>query len=193
MEIGNQIRKYRIQNEFSQEELAEKIYVSRQTISNWERGKNYPDIQSLLLMTALFGISLDHLVKGDVDEMKKEIEQSQIDRLERYGVILSILFVIMIASAMPLSFYWGWPGMGLWALIAGITFYVACKVEKLKKRNDLKTYQEITAFTEGKTLSREQRIAENAKWPYQKVLLVIGSALIALAVCALMSVVLRLV
>lgn len=38
MEIGNQIRKYRIQNEFSQEELAEKIYVSRQTISNWERG-----------------------------------------------------------------------------------------------------------------------------------------------------------
>ena len=83
MEIGNQIRKYRIQNELSQEELAEKIYVSRQTISNWERGKNYPDIQSLLLMTALFGISLDQFVKGDVDEMKKEIEQSQIDRLER--------------------------------------------------------------------------------------------------------------
>lgn len=66
MEIGNQIRKYRIQNEFSQEELAEKIYVSRQTISNWERGKNYPDIQSLLLMTALFGISLDQLVKGEI-------------------------------------------------------------------------------------------------------------------------------
>lgn len=193
MEIGNQIRKYRIQNEFSQEELAEKIYVSRQTISNWERGKNYPDIQSLLLMTALFGISLDQLVKGDVDEMKKEIEQSQIDRLERYGVILTILFVIMIGSAMPLSFFWGWPGMGLWALIAGITFYVACKVETLKKHNDLKTYQEITAFMEGRTLSREQRIAENAKWPYQKVLLAIGSALIALAVCALMGAVLRLV
>lgn len=193
MEIGNQIRKYRIQNELSQEELAEKIYVSRQTISNWERGKKlsgYPE-------PAAHDRSFRHFSRPVCQRRcrrnEKEIEQSQIDRLERYGVILTILFVIMIGSAMPLSFFWGWPGMGLWALIAGITFYVACKVETLKKRNDLKTYQEITAFMEGRTLSREQRIAENAKWPYQKVLLAIGSALIALAVCALMGAVLRLV
>lgn len=45
--------------QFSQEELAEKIYVSRQTISNWETAKNYPDIHSLLRLSSLFNVSLD--------------------------------------------------------------------------------------------------------------------------------------
>ena len=48
MEIGKQIKKYRTEMKLSQEELAEKIFVSRQTISNWENNKNYPDVKSLL-------------------------------------------------------------------------------------------------------------------------------------------------
>ena len=47
MNIGNQIKKYREQLNISQEELADKIFVTRQTISNWENNKNYPDIKSL--------------------------------------------------------------------------------------------------------------------------------------------------
>ncbi len=50
MEIGNQIKKYRNEMKLSQDELAQKIFVSRQTISNWENNKNYPDIKSLLLL-----------------------------------------------------------------------------------------------------------------------------------------------
>ena len=53
MELSNQIRKYRTEHKLSQEELAEKVYVSRQTISNWENGKSYPDIHSLLLLSSL--------------------------------------------------------------------------------------------------------------------------------------------
>ena len=56
----------------SQEELAEKVYVSRQTVSNWETGKNYPDIHSVLLLSSVFNVSLDQLIKGDVEIMKKE-------------------------------------------------------------------------------------------------------------------------
>ncbi|WP_417091424.1 helix-turn-helix transcriptional regulator, partial [Marvinbryantia sp.] len=67
MEIGTQIKKYRLASELSQEELAEKIYVTRQTISNWENGRNYPDVKSLLLLSSLFNISLDILVKGDIE------------------------------------------------------------------------------------------------------------------------------
>ena len=67
MELNEQIKKYRTEMNLSQEELAEKIYVTRQSISNWENGKNYPDIHSLLLLSSLFGISLDQLVKGDID------------------------------------------------------------------------------------------------------------------------------
>lgn len=59
MEVSKQIKKYRNDMQFSQEELAEKIYVSRQTISNWETAKNYPDIHSLLRLSSLFNVSLD--------------------------------------------------------------------------------------------------------------------------------------
>lgn len=63
MELSKQIKKYRTEANLSQEELVDKIYVSRQTISNWENEKNYPDIKSLVLMSEVFQVSLDNLVK----------------------------------------------------------------------------------------------------------------------------------
>ena len=54
MELGKQIKEYRMEANLSQEELADKVYVSRQTISNWENDKNYPDINSLVLMSEVF-------------------------------------------------------------------------------------------------------------------------------------------
>ena len=63
MELSKQIKKYRTEANLSQEELADKIYVSRQTILNWENEKNYPDIKSLVLMSEVFQVSLDNLVK----------------------------------------------------------------------------------------------------------------------------------
>ena len=76
MEVSAQIKKYRSHMGISQEELAEKVYVSRQTVSNWETGKNYPDIHSILLLSSFFNVSLDQLVKGDVEIMKKEIKEN---------------------------------------------------------------------------------------------------------------------
>ena len=58
MELYKQIKRYRTDMNLSQEELAEKIYVTRQTISNWENDKSYPDIHSLLLLSSTFHISL---------------------------------------------------------------------------------------------------------------------------------------
>ena len=46
MELGKQIKKYRQESQLSQEELANRVYVSRQTISNWENDKSYPDVTS---------------------------------------------------------------------------------------------------------------------------------------------------
>ena len=59
MELGNQIKTYRTNMNLSQEDLADRIYVTRQTISNWENNKCYPDIHSLLLLSSLFQVSLD--------------------------------------------------------------------------------------------------------------------------------------
>ena len=65
------------------EELAEKIYVTRQSISNWENGKTYPDIHSLLLLSSLFGISLDQLVKGDIEIMKEAIKEEEVKKMKQ--------------------------------------------------------------------------------------------------------------
>ena len=80
MELRIQIKKYRTELHLSQEELAEKVYVTRQTISNWENEKSYPDIHSLLLLSSLFNVSLDQLIKGDIEKMKEIIaEQLSVD------------------------------------------------------------------------------------------------------------------
>ena len=59
MDVGKQIKKFRQDLKLSQEELASKIFVTRQTISNWENGKNYPDVNSLVMLSQLFNTSLD--------------------------------------------------------------------------------------------------------------------------------------
>ena len=56
MELNKQLKKYRAQQNLSQENFADKIFVSRQTISNWENGKSYPDIQNLLLLSGIFNV-----------------------------------------------------------------------------------------------------------------------------------------
>lgn len=75
MELGNQIKRYRNEGNLSQEALAEKVYVSRQTVSNWENDKSYPDVKSLLLLSEVFHTSLDTLIKGDVEIMKQQVKQ----------------------------------------------------------------------------------------------------------------------
>ena len=102
MEIGKQIKKYRTEMKFSQEELSEKIFVSRQTISNWENNKNYPDVKSLLLLSSLFNVSLDILIKGDLEEMKEQIKKEDIDKFKRDGNIFTILFILTMVSVVPL-------------------------------------------------------------------------------------------
>lgn len=185
MELNTQIRKYRAGMKLSQEELAEKVYVTRQTISNWENGKSYPDIHSLLLLGSLFNVSLDQLIKGDIEIMKEEIKEVEINKLNRYGTVFTILLVVTIISAVPLVLWFDVYGMAAGVILFGVTMYFALKVEKVKKENDVQTYKEIVAFTEGKRLDEIDKIQESGKRLYQKILLALGSALIALAVCLL--------
>lgn len=187
MEIGKQIKKYRAALQLSQEELAEKIYVSRQTISNWENEKNYPDIHSLLRLSSLFGISLDQLIKGDVEVMKSEIKKSDVETFRHYGVVLSVLFLMMIVTPVPLAIWFGGYGAAAWAVIAAAALGYSFKVEKLKKAYQIQTYKEIVAFSEGKRLDEMETQQEIGKRPYQKALLVMISAAVTLAVCAVMG------
>lgn len=188
MELGKQVKKYRNELGLSQEMLAERIYVSRQTISNWENDKNYPDINSLLRLSEVFGVSIDILIKGDVEKMKEEIKIKQEDRqrFERDGNIFAILFFATLLTPIPLLHYLDYVGIGMWVVLAGITFLFALRVEKRKKEFDIQTYKEILAFSEGKGLDEIEKAKEEGKRPYQKILLAVASALFALAISVLM-------
>ena len=56
--------------------MAERIYASRQTISNWETGRTYPDVKSLLLLSVAFNISIDKLIKGDVNITEETVRKT---------------------------------------------------------------------------------------------------------------------
>ena len=187
MELNEQIKKYRTEMNISQEELAEKIYVTRQSISNWENGKTYPDIHSLLLLSSLFGISLDQLVKGDIEIMKEEIKKDEIAKMNRYGKIYTIMLIATAISAVPLFMWLGVWAFIPWGIIWAISMYFAFKIEKVKKDNDVQTYKEIVAFYEGKRLDDIHKQREIGKRSYQKILLVIGSAAVTLIVCVLID------
>ena len=187
MELGKQIKKHRQEVQLSQEELADRVYVSRQTISNWENDKSYPDVNSLVLLSEIFQISLDKLIKGDIGVMKEVIQKEEIEKMKRYGRIYTIMLIVTVVSAVPLFMWLGVWAFIPWGIIWAISMYFALKIEKVKKDNDVQSYKEIVAFSEGKLLDDIQKQCEIGKRPYQKNFLVIGSMLITLAVCVLIG------
>ena len=75
MEIGTKLKSARKKCGLTQEKAAEVVGVSRQTISNWENEKSYPDIVSVIRLSSLYSVSLDELLKGDED-MIEHLEES---------------------------------------------------------------------------------------------------------------------
>lgn len=172
MELGNHIKHYRNEKGLSQEELAERVYVTRQTISNLENNKNYPDINSIVLLSEIFEISIDNLIKGDLEQMKKEINSEEVKKLNFYATMMGILMLAAFISLMPLLKFIGLYGFIPYFVLVACAMFFAIKVEKIKKDNDIQTYKEILAFTEGKRLDEIQKIEERAKSPYQQIIVV---------------------
>ena len=191
MEIGKQIKKYRIAMKLSQDALAEKIFVSRQTISNWENNKNYPDVKSLLILSSLFNVSLDVLVKGDLEEMKEIIRAEDINEFKRDSNIFSILLVGTILLPIPLAHFMGYVGMGVWGVVAIASIYYSIRVEKHKKSFNIQTYKEIIAFLDGRNMQELEKNQEYGKRPYQKFLLAIGAALLTIVIAVVMKFILK--
>lgn len=153
MELGQQLKAHRKELGISQDELAEKIFVSRQSISNWENNKTYPDIHTLLLLAETFGISLDELIKGDVEEMKEEINAQERAGFNRDSLCFAIFGIVTVLSIAPLYAFLDYIGCLIWALIVGVAGYFCGRVELYKTMFDIQTYKEILAFQQGADLS----------------------------------------
>ncbi len=186
MELGAQIKKYRMELSISQDELAEKVYVSRQSISNWETGKTYPDIKSLLLLSEVFSVSLDKLIKGDVENMRKEINEQEMTTFQKDSSIFAVLFLLTLILPIPLVKLIGTWGLAVFGVLFIVTMYYAIRVEKHKKKHDIHTYKEIMAFMDGVSLDEIEKARESGKRPYQNVLKPILGALAGILVAVAM-------
>lgn len=91
MEFGNKIMELKKKYNLSQEELAEKVGVARQTISKWELGETSPDIKQAKLLSEIFNVSLDELVNNDIKDILIE-KTTNTEKLA--GMIIKILKVI---------------------------------------------------------------------------------------------------
>lgn len=101
MEIGKKLKDARMRSGFTQESVAEKVNVSRQTISNWENEKSYPDIISVIELSNLYSISLDELLKGDEKMMEHLEESTNVVKSTRKligAILLNIITVILLVT-----------------------------------------------------------------------------------------------
>ena len=171
MQVGKQIQHYRKEKNLSQDDLAEIIFVSRQSISNWERGATYPDIQNLLLLSKVFEVSLDKLVKGDLETMKQIIHDQEFMRYQKDGAVFTILLIGSPIIMISLILYLDWFGIAISCLIFAITMFYALRIEKFKKQHNLCTYRQIVAYDQGRSLSEIEEAEERGKAPYQNIIL----------------------
>ena len=101
MEIGKKLKNARIKAGLTQEKAAEKIDVSRQTISNWENEKSYPDIISVIALSDLYSVSLDELLKGDQKMTEHLAESTNVVKSNKKltgAIILNIVLMILLIA-----------------------------------------------------------------------------------------------
>ena len=136
-DIGSKIKAARIEKKLTQEQVAELLGVSRQTISNWENGKSYPDIISVIKMSECYDVSLDYLLKGeqkmktyyDYLEESTNVVKSNTNR-NKIITILSYLLIWAFAMIVFWFFTSGSDAMGyslmfLWIILPVTTFIVS--------------------------------------------------------------------
>ena len=127
MEIGAKLRQARIAAGLTQEQTAEALGVSRQSISNWENEKNYPDIVSVVRLSDLYAVSLDALLKEEApmsDYLDYLEESTNTVRSRREQSLLILLCVYLGIWAVSVLFFWLLTGPDD-AMGYGIVFFVA--------------------------------------------------------------------
>lgn len=108
MELGKKIVKIRKDNNLTQEDFAFKYYVTRQTVSSWENGKSYPDLDILVRISDDFNISLDVLLREDKKVIEK-ISKSQKDskKFKKLAIILGIIIgIVLLAIGIYYAMYY---------------------------------------------------------------------------------------
>lgn len=140
MKICERLKEERKNTGMTQDQVAEKIMVSRVTLSHWENGKSLPDIVSLISLSDLYNVSLDELVKGDskmTDKVKKDSKNAQdnVRLILTTGILIVIVGIIYVSSLFiggefkdfcEAALIWVLAGIG----IAAVTTYISQKKDQ---------------------------------------------------------------
>lgn len=94
MVFGEKLKTERVKKGWSQEELAVKLFVSRQSVSKWENGQNYPSIEAIMKISDLFGVSIDELLRSDEELAKKVINDSKKLAYPKWKATFDVLFLL---------------------------------------------------------------------------------------------------
>jgi len=104
MDFGTQIKKIRTNSKLTQEQLAQKLNVSRQTISSWENNRNLPDLQMVVQIAQTFNLSLDQLILGDNTMTNKLVNDGSEVRKAKMNLISIILLTIAAICFLAKAF-----------------------------------------------------------------------------------------
>ena len=107
MEIEKKLKDVRMQAGLTQEQVAEKIMVSRQTVSNWENSKSLPDIVSIMSLSDLYQISIDELLKGDKRMKEKMEKDANIAKANKRVILTTAIITLVVGIIYSISIFVG--------------------------------------------------------------------------------------
>ncbi|MCP0885733.1 helix-turn-helix domain-containing protein [Ligilactobacillus sp. WILCCON 0076] len=103
MQLSHILKEKRKELHLTQEDVSKKLHVTRQALSNWENGKNYPDFLTLINLCKLYHLSLDQLLKDDEIIMKKITKDTNTVRMQKKLRFLDIILIILIGGLLCFS------------------------------------------------------------------------------------------
>ncbi|EPC8422596.1 helix-turn-helix domain-containing protein [Bacillus wiedmannii] len=120
MNLGSQLKKFRESKSFSQEDVARMVGVTRQAVYKWESNKSYPDIDNLILLSELYEVTIDELIKGSGDA-REELDKKDKDECEGdendFGFFIGIVLIFV-------GIFIGIEGISLFITISGMLIMV---------------------------------------------------------------------
>lgn len=134
MTIGEKLRTARDRARLTQEEAALRLGVSRQTVSNWENDRSYPDLAATITLGELYGLTLDELVKEDAQMTQHLKDTADTAKSQRALARLVLIAVYLLIWTFSVGFFWvatgpadamGYALLFLWLILPGATAVVA--------------------------------------------------------------------
>lgn len=132
LKLANRLVELRKQNKLSQEALAEKLGLSRQSISKWERAEASPDTDNLIALAEVYGMSLDELLGNEVKEITSETKEEKTENmfLKLSPIFLLVAVAVYTAGGILVGGKWWATGWVLFTLVLSLTLFAASKIAK---------------------------------------------------------------